>query len=416
MITISLPINLSKEDQDYIFELQKLQSPMIRSAYKFACDNLKEIEVRGKLRDRFDGILDSWYQQSAVKYGMGQAKADKELGVFSRIFGGKKNLIRRSSGYISNEEWKECRLTPLYLIGESPAYGNRKFDFFVDRIIFKPFKSKKIEIILPNMRKNYMKMWAEAVRLSLEKEIPITISLTKFRINITFDNKRVKTSINKFQPPVKNRYAGVDLNPNYIGISIYDNHVLVSTRLFSLKDLTGKNINENKLQHETIEIGHSIGKWLKSQQVDFVFCEKLTFDNASLKSKNLNRLCKNQWKKTVLLESINKYFKIYYVNAAYSSTIGNVLNTTLPDPVAASAEIARRGFEIVIQKSKKFYPELPTKEYLQDLWKETEIFSVKTWKELHDWIKNAKLKYRVPLPPVESFRIFQSRHSRVGVL
>ena len=82
----------------------------------------------------------------------------------------------------------------------------------------------------------------------------------------------------------------------------------------------------------------------------------------------------------------------------------------------ASAAVAKRGFEVVIKKSKKFYPELPVKKELEDRWKETEFPDFKTWKELHDFIKNMGLKYRVPIPDREGFRIFQSRSSLIGVL
>jgi hypothetical protein len=101
------------------------------------------------------------------------------------------------------------------------------------------------------------------------------------------------------------------------------------------------------------------------------------------------------------------------VNAAYSSTIGNVLYTNLPDPVAASAEIAQRGYRLVIAKNKKFYPDIPNAQYLEDLWKETEGKTFGDWKELHSWIKESKVKYRVSLPNEEFFRKFQSTSSGV---
>ena len=118
-----------------------------------------------------------------------------------------------------------------------------------------------------------------------------------------------------------------------------------------------------------------------------------------------------------LIASISKYFpKLYEINAAYTSTIGNVLHPNLPDPVAASTAVAKRGYELVIKKSKKFYPDLPTLKELEDRWKETEFPVYTSWKELHDFIKNSGLKYRVPIPEKEGFRIFQSRLSKVGVL
>ena len=115
MITIKLPITYhSSEDVDLIISIQRLQSSMIRSAYKAASFGLAEISVREELRNRFSSTqLDSWFQQSAVKSGIGMYKADVELGNSIRIFGGKHNFIRRSKGLISNEEWKERPITSI---------------------------------------------------------------------------------------------------------------------------------------------------------------------------------------------------------------------------------------------------------------------------------------------------------------
>lgn len=418
MITIKLPIQLNQEDQDFIFDLQRQQSPMIRCAYKQAEYGCAEISVREEVRKRFSGSkLDSWFQQSAVKSGIGMFKADSELGNSGRVFGGKKNFIRRLKGLITNEEWKEHRLLPVYLIGEGVRGGNRKFTINQDNLVFKPWLGKKITIPLQKLKKNWNKLWQQAVIMASEKVLPITISLdTKF-VYITFDDQKVKQELKPIPKPIKNRYAGIDMNPNYIGVSVFNENHLVETKLFSLKDLTGKHQNENKINYETIEIGHAIGRWLKHLRVHKVFIEQLNFKPGGMnKGKNLNRLCKNQWKRTKFTSTLSKYFKLHEVNAAYTSTIGNVLNPTLPDPVASSTAIAKRGFELCIKKSKQFYPALPTLKELEDRWKETEFPVVETWKELHDFIKNLGLKYRVPIPDRDGFRIFSSRSSLVGVL
>ena len=419
MITLKLPIQLNQEHKDFIKELQKEQSPMIRCAYKQAEYGCLEISVREELRNRFqESRLDSWFQQSAVKSGMGMFKADDKLGNSGRIFGSKKNFIKRLEGKISNEEWKDCRLLPLYVIGESPARGNRKFEISFDKVVFKPWKGIKLEIDIPPMNKNWSKLWKAAVEMAANKMLPITISLDQNFIYLCFEDHEVKKFVKSTPKAIKNRYAGIDMNPNYIGVSVFDDNKLVETKLFSLKELTGKNKNENKLSHETHEIGHAIGRWLKNLRVDKVFIEDLGFKPGDMKKgKNLNRLCKNQWKRSKLVASVGKYFpKLYEINAAYTSTIGNVLHPDLPDPVAASTAVAARGYELVIKKSKKFYPDLPTLKELEDRWKETEFPVYTSWKELHDFIKNAGLKYRVPIPEKEGFRIFQSRSSLVGVL
>lgn len=72
-----------------------------------------------------------------------------------------------------------------------------------------------------------------------------------------------------------------------------------------------------------------------------------------------------------------------------------ILHTNYPDPMNTSIEINRRG-QYKFQKG-KFYPEVPSSEVLAERWKQTAGMSFGTWKELHDWIKNSKLSYRIPL-------------------
>lgn len=390
--------------------MQREQSSMIRSAYQMAECDIGEKEMRSLLSSRFPEALDSWFKQSAIYSGRGMCASDKALKKPSRVFGGRKNFVQRSKGKITNQEWKECRLLPLYVIGEAPQSGNRKFIFTSDTIIFKPYKGTRINIEVPNLRKNYQKKWDRIVDLANRKKASITVSLTATTIMLTFED----SIENNFKKPIETRYAGIDMNPNYIAVSVFDGDKLVSTKMFSMKELTGKSKSEDKIKHETREVGHSIGCYLKHLQVKTTFVEQLNFKQGDSKlGKNFNRLTKNQWKRNDFLAALGKYYNLKEINAAYSSTIGNVMNPTLPDPVAASAEIARRGYEVVIKKSKQFYPSLPTQGYLEDRWKKTNLPVVTTWKELHDFLKNSKLKYRVPIPEGVVFRIFRSRKSRV---
>lgn len=416
MITIKLPIKLSDEDKEFIKIFQKEQSTLIRSAYKQASLGIAEISIRNVQKFK-NSPLDSWFVQSSVISGVGMFKSDFETNRTKRVFGGKQNFIRRCKGLISNQQWKEKRLLPVYSIGQALTKGNRKFNFEQDYVIFKPYRGKKIEIQLTKLNSNWSKLWNEAVFLAKNKLIPITVSLTQDYICLTFDDKIVKKSLKSKPKPIKNRYAGIDLNPNYIGISVFDQNKLIETKLFDLSELTGKNKNENKIKHETREIANFIGKWLTYLRVDKVFIEELKFNHGTLnKGKTLNRLCKNQWKRSDFTSVLEKYFKLYSINAAYTSTIGNVLEPNHPDPIAASTAIAKRGYELVLKKSKKFYPELPSKQELEDRWKKTEFPDFSSWKELHDFIKNSGLRYRVPIPEKEGFRFFQSRLSLVGVL
>lgn len=117
------------------------------------------------------------------------------------------------------------------------------------------------------------------------------------------------------------------------------------------------------------------------------------------KGRKFNRLCKNLWKRNILIDNLEKrskinFQKLFKINPAYSSFIGNLQNEHI-DPVNASIEIGRRGYEIIIKKSKKFYPNIWIKDLLKHQWKEKVNELPNTWKELFEIIKNFKLKYRV---------------------
>lgn len=413
MITLSLPLILDKTDLEFIKNLQRMQSSVIRAAYKAASKGMAEKEVRASVTENIKGQIDSWFIQSAVKKGMGDYKSDKSQGRKSRIYGGRKHFRDRSAGKITKEEWKERRLQHLYIIGQASQKGNRKFEFHEDKIIFKPYFGKKIEIRLPVIKKNWSLLWKQAVLMASVNLIPITVSISQTMIYLTFDDEKVRKEVKTKPKTIKTRYAGIDMNPNYIGISIFDGGRLVETKLFSLKSMTGQHkINHDKLEFETIEVTHHIGRWLQHMQVHHLFIENLKFNTGdSGFGKHFNRLTKNHWKRNKFKDILGKYFKFSEISPAYTSVIGNVLYPSYPDPVAASMEVARRGYEIFVLKSKKFYPDVPCQTYLSTLWKNEIVPDVHTWKELADFLKKTGLKYRVPLPSVESFRIFQSSKS-----
>ena len=408
MITIKLPIKISKEDQEYISNLQKQQSCVIRSSYS---QDKSEKELRSYFKS-FSNLpdLDSWFIQSGIKYGLGQKKADVELDVKTRIFGSKSNFLDRLKNKISKDEYQQRRLMPLFVIGEANREGNRKFDFshIIDsnKIIFKPKRGMKIDVSLPNLRKNIKRQLHFIEMLTHDEVLPITISLTSTHICISYD----ETLITKQEKYVgsRNKILGIDLNPNYIGTSIQDKSgKVIDTKMWKLNELTGKSGESsshgkskylsNKLLHETREIAKEVINFSKSHHVGLIAIEKLNFAQGDKKlGKNFNRLTSNVWKRTEFVRLLKKYAKILNikvvdVNAAYSSTIGNILNSSYPDPIASSIEIGRRGNTWI------FYPDLILKEDLSNLWKEAKDWIYESWIELHVLIKKSGMKYRVPI-------------------
>ena len=136
--------------------------------------------------------------------------------------------------------------------------------------------------------------------------------------------------------------------------------------------------------------------------------------------KNFNRLCNNVWdrslisNKLLMLSNIYSY-ELVEVNPVYSSFIGNLVygDETTPDMVAASIEIARRGYK----KYEKnwFYPVFNI-DCLDEQWKQT-LAGVKDWKNSFLQIKNSKVKYRVLLNDIVQNAVFSkfNRKSKVTI-
>lgn len=395
MLTIKLPYTCN--DPNYpaeLHELRRVQSSCYRSAYQRASEGLAEIEISHYCRDIFSE-LGCDFKESAVRKGIGQFKADWELSKSkkeefngSRIFGGKHNFFRRLKGLITHEEYQEHRLENLYVIGHTNNHGNRKFNFNTDTITFKPRKGNHYELILPNLHGKYLKTYQELVIAATKKLLPITVTLNEREIFLSFDEKILDTT--KPKKIISGRYLGIDLNPNYIGVSYFnEKQELLETQLYNFKALTGKNINADKLKHELREVAIAIGTLANHYQIQYFFVEDLHFKQGdSGLGKNYNRLVKNQFLINEFSRMLEKFGKVVAVNAAYSSTIGNVVNEAYPDPIAASMEIARRGIENrVVKGSKRFYPPLVPKEVLQRRWKDEVIPDFSTWIELHNWLK-----------------------------
>lgn len=444
MKTIKLPIEYSnKDDLTILHEYTRLQNNVTRISYNRFREGLSEKEIRNYLKNMnlsSDLIsIDSWFIQSGIYKAKEMYNKDLEFSKSNnffpkRIFGSKNNLIKRSKGLISKEVYKNNRLLPLLIIGEAPKKGNRKFNFTNTEFIeFKAFNKCKINISLPKLRNNYKKDLKLLIKFSSQNKLPYQIQLSDKFIWITFDENKLRelekeNNLSKSNNYIKNRYCGIDLNPNFIGFSVKDikSNKIIHTEQIDLKKLTGKKACPNKLDHETKEIFHYIGRKLKSLNVEYVFLEDLNFKNGNKGlGKNFNRLTINQWNRNTPYNVLSKYFKskIFKVNAAYSSTIGNCLYN-YSDPINASIEIGRRGFELIILKKKdekgvsSFYPEFNLSIMREEIRNQTAHLELDSWKELHTFLKNSKLKYRVSLDEVSTlhpvfFRKFYSQKSRV---
>ena len=425
MKTIKLPYKTTED----LTSILKQYSNVVRYSYNRFLEGKTEKDIRllTKSLNSID-LLNSWLIQCGIKDGKAIQTRFKNEKV---IFGGKCNLIKRLKNKISKEEYQLKRLCPINIQGEELKQGNRSFKLDIienNQIIFKLNKSTHIKLELPHLRNNIKNELFKLQQLNEVKH-----NQKGYTYSIRFDLKHIYISFEEFkQESIKlneNRCLGIDLNPDTIGISVLDDGKVIHAQEFSLKPIFNKILNEklssnsdrmkyfqNKLKFETFEISKSISLIAKQFNCKSVFIEDLHFKGSS-PIKLSNRKNKNLWKRELFVNNLTKRLniigiKLYSVNPAYSSFIGN-LQYDYTDTVNASIEIARRGFEYRIKKNKKgFYPKLLVKHQ----WKEMAT-KFTDWKKFFIEVKNLKLKYRVSLDEVKyKFNVFQQNSSHKSMV
>lgn len=122
--------------------------------------------------------------------------------------------------------------------------GNRLFKIEVEnnRFIYKrkckEHYNLEISEKLSDKRKHIL---SRLQFLMSEKKIPVTIRLKKDHIYLSYDEKIVE-NYRKFHNLFQNRVLGIDMNPNYFGISIIefnykDNFKIIHKEVIDVSDL-----------------------------------------------------------------------------------------------------------------------------------------------------------------------------------
>lgn len=411
MKTIKLPIQNSID----ISDIQRIYSSGVRFAYNRFLENKKEKEIRFLMKDKFK--LGSWFQQCSIKHAQAIHDSQKKLKISKIIFGSKKLFKSLSENKISKEEFKEARLLNLQIQGEKLQRGNRHFVLDIEannQIIFKESRSKVQRIQLPKLRKNFKKELLTLERLSKNKELAFQVNLSKTHIFITFDEtlvyKELKQERNEF------RVLGIDLNPNFIGFSILEFNRDDSFKVIHKEVIELKGLNKHKSSKKDFEF-YQISRRMINLANHFscakIVLEELKFTQGNKgKGRWFNKLCNNDWNRSILSSSLKKHcninnIKYLEVNAAYSSTVGNLLygDSNTPDMVASSIEVARRGYK----KFEKgwFYPKIELLKNIENQWKEDLCSRFNSWVEIHQEIKNSKMKYRVQLEETNPDAVFR---------
>lgn len=406
MVTIKLPYK--SESIHSIEEYQKLYSSVLRSVYNKKNDGMSDKEVRVYMKSiSYKDRLNSWFIESAL------CEVKNLSNKNNVIFGGKGQFIKRCKGIIGKEEYKKNRILPFYSVGQANEHGNRMFQINIinnNQIIFKPNRKTKIILCLPNLKQNIKKQLFQLEELSKTNSISYSVRLSQTHVFISFHEFKNESA----NANLKERFLSIDLNPNHIGLSISENkdnqYNILFTKHFDLSFLIN-NSDINKIKHETIELCKNIVNLSLHFKCKFVFLEDLNINTINHnKGNHYNKLVNNYWFRNLAINNIKKRCIInnincFFVNPVYSSYIGN-LQYNYSDPINASIEIGRRGYELCVLNNKhNFFPKVKIKEDLLHQWKETDISLFNDWKGLCGYIKNSKLRYRVQMDDVSKHHI-----------
>ena len=408
MKTISFKIEYTNKDS--IEYDSRVYSSIVRYAFNRIQENNSTTLTYQDIIKKF--ILNSHLCNCAVREAYGNIKRFKKDEFPKEFHFG--NIKRRSKGLISHEEFKQSRNLGFFSEGENGcAKGNRlfKIDLQNNSVIYKRSRNEHIELKIIEKLSDKRKRILESFYLTMENKVsPVSFRVKGDNLYITYDESIVE-SYRKFKNLKQNRILGIDLNPNYIGLSILefdlkDEFKVIHKRVYDLSELN-ENSSTNKVKYELQQIDNEILKLCKHYKISKLVVEDLKFkkDNRFW-SKKLNRLCKNKFRYSTIKQHLQTLCNVHGVefieiNAAYSSFVGNFCygSNTTPDMIAASIEIARRGYK-KFQKE-WFYPPMVNieriKEVLGNQWKKELKLAYKSWKTFFNQIKKLKLKYRFQL-------------------
>lgn len=425
LVTIKKEHNIDFKNDAYLTDMLNKFGNVVRFSYsriiKDGVEELKDLEKVVKTTMNNIESLDASWVKCAVKLST-------ELDTDNKIyFGGKSNFFKRkykkdfdTEGNIPEKMVK--KLIPMSMRGAcGDPNGNRKAKLIdYKTFLFKPKRGVKYEIDLSNqLSKN-----EKAMLKIISEEANDNKNYFNFRIDekylyITFNEPVLIDEETKYTAK-KNRFLGIDLNPNYIAVAVMDiNEYRVKTvtrKLFCLKKLNNAD-NKDKKRYELTQVNKKIVDFCKSYHVEYVTLEDITIKSSNKgKGKGYNKLINNTWLRRYLINNLKKTLNIndikhLEIESYFTSFIGQMKNPDDYDSVAAAKEVAYRGFMKSIGKDT--YKDMWS--YINDFldsplttrWKNKLAV---TFRDLYDRSKQKKAKY--------SYRLFftDSEKSKWSVL
>lgn len=316
-----------------IYEIQQRQIVERLNRYNQEIDELGT-KPESKTNNRKIFKLDKKIAKNLKQFGKNPVFGSKLL---AREMTYNKNMFRKTGDEKykiafneKKEQWRENRLRNFYSVGNSRENGNAffTFDFNNNKIIFKPNRTTKIniQIKLTKVQKKELEQLQSLIDL---KQIPITISLSYNKINISYSSERLNNldfKENDYKKEIRNIkskeersrlwlvykkdqeqrklfgklsdvYCGIDLNPEYIGLTIRNKSKILFTKCYDLKSIL-KKIKDNNTETIRYNLAHiykDIFSICSHYKVSHFVTEELSFKHDENQSKSFKRKTQNLW-------------------------------------------------------------------------------------------------------------------------
>lgn len=364
MTTLKVKYECDSDLTPFLKECNKIKRIAFNLFKKENHDSTNTIrKIKSSYKINYD-LVDASILSAQVNEAFNLYKSCKERKQLKIVFGSINQWKRFNNGIITKEEFNIIKNTnPVLFTGASnEIFGNRKIRLNISnkQIIFK--KSRKEHYNLRLTTSNSRWKMLEKLQSYFEyNSTPITYKLDNNYIYITFDESVLKEQEHDF---IKNRIAGLDLNPNYIAFTIRDfnDDSIIHKSVYDLTKLNETH-SKNKKDHEVVEIAKSISNFCEHYKVECVGLEKLTMSPKNHnKGRKLNRLLNNSWNRKKFSQNLIKRLNILGIKnqeivCAYSSTVGCLDHPEETDSIAAALEITRRAYVFLnryIKKRKEF--------------------------------------------------------------
>ncbi|MCB1713370.1 MAG: hypothetical protein KDH96_13160 [Candidatus Riesia sp.] len=168
----------------------------------------------------------------------------------------------------------------------------------------------------------------------------------------------------------------------------------VYKEIIDLKELN-KITNTDKKRYELTQVNIHIMKLCKSYHVEYVSIEDLSMSSSDKGlGRNYNRLVNNTWIRNYLVNNLVKILKVNDIKSVivpphYSSFIGQIDYEDDYDSVAASKEIAFRGYLKALEKDIWTYINTYLGSEVTTRWKKM-LPSSSTYRDLYNLFKEKK--------------------------